>query len=289
LREIETKQGVLAPTAHNLHAFSHRILQEYLAACYFKATGVSATFAATHFLERHWQRVCILLAGMDGADELVEAMGKAFAWRLATSRRFCKLLVWAQEVTQPSQDSEFALARRLAALTWVRYVDLAGRRPRDEDGALLSVLDHIWIPAAVPAIDWSNFFAALTTTDVPATKLHEFVQAAFMIFRHARLFKVHVLESVQTEVQRVLPRLTKNRRKVNSAGCQLMRRTILRAVKFPGELWKSTAEDVDLRGWLSYGYLHLLVCRSSATKLNSTVWHGIVSDLLSCHSGASRA
>ena len=121
LQEL-VQQGMLSAIAHppNLHhyGFTHRSLQEYLAARYLAQYDTPIQPIVKRYgMDLNWREVFIFLsAQVDRSDHLLEELGKV-AQQYVRSDRLRQLLQWTHQVTQGAQGTFKPVVKRIVALT----------------------------------------------------------------------------------------------------------------------------------------------------------------------------
>ncbi|PZU96612.1 MAG: histidine kinase, partial [Leptolyngbya sp.] len=118
LRAIERQQGVLVERATNIYSFSHLTLQEYLTAFHIKEEGLENELIAHHLIDKRWQEVFLLVAGLMGnkAINLLVAMEAASRTYVAQHPKIIALIQWVETSTVGATSSLKLLSQRASAI-----------------------------------------------------------------------------------------------------------------------------------------------------------------------------
>ena len=118
LKAIEVQQGILVERATDTYSFSHLTLQEYLTALHIVDLQLTNELVAEHLTDNRWREVFLLVAGLMGrrVDQLWIAIDHQAQLCITQHPKVCRLIDWANSVTDTSSEMYKPISKRAAAL-----------------------------------------------------------------------------------------------------------------------------------------------------------------------------
>lgn len=146
LNEIEVQQGILVERSRDAYSFSHLTFQEYLTAKYIVDNSEIDKIVACHLVDRRWQEIILLIAGMspgrEGADKLLRSIEKNSISYLKDPFIY-SLVDWSEKVTRSHEHCPPGFRNNISALHLVLDItfDYSLHRGLDFDRVRIQNLD----------------------------------------------------------------------------------------------------------------------------------------------------